>query len=409
MIKVAHVINSLSVGGAQRMLLKLLMHVDRRSFTPSVYTLLSPAGALRTEIERLGVEVYELGLGRDIPNPMRIAGLVRALRRDRPDVVQTWMYHSDLVGGLAAGLACRGAPVVWNIRNNTLDASSPRRTFWVVRACAHLSRRLPDVIVCCSYAALETHAAVGYDRAKFVVIPNGFDPSAFRPNPRARVALRQELGLAADAPIIGLVARFDAQKDHRSFLDAAARLHTDMPEVQFVLCGSGVTRANPELAEWIHAARLNGVCHLLGERQDVADITAALDIACSSSRGEAFPNAVGEAMACAVPCVVTDVGDSAYIVGDTGHVVPPSHPQALANALAALLKAGQRVREMLGRKARRRVTEQFAISSVVRTYENVYRQLITPTRPVDFGLLPYRSMSTDAPRQARRTLTAVKR
>lgn len=362
------------------MLLKLLRHVDRRTFRPCVYSLLSPAGALRTRIEQLEIEVREVGFERGLPNPLRVAGLVRALRRDRPDLVQTWMYHSDLIGGIAARLACIPAPVVWNIRNNTLDASSPRRTFWVVGACARLSHRLPDAIVCCSQNALQTHAAVGYDRDRFVVIPNGFDLSAFRPNPGARAALRQQLGLSAEATVIGLVARFDPQKDHRSFLDAAGRLHAHMPDVQFVLCGSGITRANTQLTAWIDAARLNGTCHLLGERHDVADVTAALDIACSSSQGEAFPNAVGEAMACEVPCVVTEVGDSAYIVGNTGYVIPPRDPAALVEAWKHLLARSRHERETLGRNARRRVAELFAIASVVRAYEEVYRRLATPPR-----------------------------
>jgi glycosyltransferase involved in cell wall biosynthesis len=376
MIKVAHVINGLSVGGAETMLLKLLTHMDHTAFASRVYTLLSPAGAIKPAIERLGIDVHELGVRRRVPNVLHLQRLARWLRRDRPDLVQTWMYHSDLFGGIATRLARIGAPVVWNIRNNTLDQSSRRRTFWVVGACARLSSCLPDAIVCCSRAASETHAALGYDKTKFLVIPNGFDLSAFRPNASARAALRRELGLAANATVIGLVARFDPQKDHRTFLAAAGRLHEDTPEVQFVLCGDGVTRANAELVEWIDAARLSGVCHLLGERHDIPDVTAALDIACSSSCGESFPNVIGEAMACGVPCVVTDVGDSAYIVGDTGCVIPPRDTEALVQAWRQLLSGSRRESEVLRQKARHRVAEQFAIRTVVRTYEETYRHVI---------------------------------
>jgi glycosyltransferase involved in cell wall biosynthesis len=378
MIKIAHVINALSIGGAEGMLLRLLTTTDRRAFEPRVYTLLSPAGSIGGRIRALGIPVRELGMGQGAPNPARVLQLARWLRQDRPDIVQTWLYHADLVGGFAARFAAVGAPVVWNIRNSTLDGSSSRpRTFRVVRVCASVSRWLPAAIICCSHNASSLHAAVGYARSKLKVIPNGFDLAEYRPNPAARAAIRYELGIPGEAPLIGVIGRFDPQKDFRTFVEAAGRLRATMPGAHFLLCGRDLVPANRELMQWVDAAGVTRCSHLLGERTDVADVDAALDIATSSSSyGEAFPNAVGEAMACAVPCVVTDVGDSARIVGDTGRVVPPRDPHALAAAWLNVFALGGEPRRELGRRARQRVADSFSIEVVVRAYEDTYRQVL---------------------------------
>jgi glycosyltransferase involved in cell wall biosynthesis len=378
MIRIAHVINALSIGGAEGMLHKLLVNVDRRSFDPRVYTLLSPAGSVGDAIRDLGVPVRELGMTRGVPNPAHVLKLARWLRHDPPDLVQTWLYHADLVGGLAARCAGVGAPVVWNIRNSSLDAANSRtRTFRVVRVCASVSTWLPDAIICCSHNARDLHAAAGYAQRKLRVIPNGFDLTAFRPNPAARDAIRRALRIPDSAPVVGVVGRFDPQKDFRTFIEAAGRLCAAVPDAQFILCGRDVDSANRDLVRWIEAARITANSHLLGERTDVADIDAALDIATSSSAyGEAFPNAVGEAMACGIPCVVTDVGDSARIVSDTGRVVPARDPAALAAAWLDLLRMGGEQRRNLGRRARQRVADCFSIAAVARSYEDTYRSLL---------------------------------
>lgn len=376
MITIAHVITALSIGGAERMLQKLLERMDRHAFTPRVYTLLSPAGTIGDRIRALGIPVRELGMSRGVPNPTHVVRLARWLRHDAPDLVQTWMYHADLVGGLAARAA--GMPLVWNIRNSTLDGVTSRpRTHRVVKACARLSAWLPDEIVCCSHAACDVHTAAGYRRSKITVIPNGFDLAAFRPNPMARRAVRSELSIPGSAQLIGLVARFDPQKDFQTFFEAAAYLHALMPHVHFLMCGRGLDWSNAALAALVDASGTRAVTHLIGERADVAPVIAALDIATSSSSyGEAFPNAIGEAMACGVPCVVTDVGDSGRIVGETGYVVPRRNPRALCDAWFELLELDVHAREALGRDARDRVAARFSIDSVARTYEETYRRVL---------------------------------
>ena len=191
--------------------------------------------------------------------------------------------------------------------------------------------------------------------------------------------VRRELEIPKDALIIGMASRFHPQKDHQTFIQAAARLRDLTPKVHFLLCGRGVTRDNAQLCEWIAEAGIQAQCHLLGERRDTARLFAAMDIATSSSASEAFPLAVGEGMACGTPCVVTNVGDSALLVGETGTVVAPGDPVALAGAWRDLIEAGPEVRRSLGIAARRRVQQHFDMSAIVERYQAIYARLAGET------------------------------
>jgi len=217
---------------------------------------------------------------------------------------------------------------------------------------------------------------MGYNAGKMLVIPNGFDLSSFKPEDGARCSLRKELGLQQVAILIGFVARFDPQKDHSNFIQAARLLLARLPNVHFVLCGDGINRDNLQLSAWLTEAGVEDRFHLLGRRDDVPHVTAALDIAtCTSAYGEAFPNVLGEAMACCVPCVATDVGDSARILADEGRVVPPRDPQRLAEALNWMVQLGAEGRRQLGVKARRRICENFDLSVIRDRYEALYRDV----------------------------------
>jgi glycosyltransferase involved in cell wall biosynthesis len=243
---------------------------------------------------------------------------------------------------------------------------------------------IPNRIVCCSESARRVHATYGYAAHKLAVVPNGFDLNQFCPDPQARSSFRRELGIAEDVRLIGVAARFHVLKGHRNFFDAAARLQACMPEVHFVLCGRDVDRNNAELAGWLRAAGpgLEARCHLLGVRQDMPRFFAALDIATSPSLSEAFPSAVGEAMACGTPCVVTDVGDSAVLVGDTGIVVPSGDSDALAQAWKQLLNCDPAALLHLGARARDRIRRRFAVEVAVERYQQVYREVFGRTSTV---------------------------
>ncbi len=374
MIKVTHIITDLSPGGAETMLYRVLSRMDTARFENEVISLTS-LGNIAQKIRAIGVPVRALGMKSGIPNPFSVVRLAQWLRRSKPQIVQTWMYHADLIGGLAARLAGEGR-VVWNIRQANLDPKwNKPLTIWTAKVCARMSRWLPGCVVSCSQAAIQLHTKLGYAACNMAVIANGFDLEEFRPDAAARICLRKELELPEDTLVIGMAARFHPVKDHNNFIQAAARLHAKIPEVHFVLCGQGVDCENPELFKWVAAAGLNAHCHLLGPRQDVPCLFAAMDIFTSPSLSEAFPSVVGEAMACGTPCVVTNVGDSALIVGESGRIVAPGNPDALAEAWLELIEAGPDVRRHLGMAARLRIKKHFSLLTAVERYQATYARL----------------------------------
>lgn len=378
-MKVAHVITGLFTGGAEIMLYKLLSLLDRKEFETEVVSLAN-VGPIGEEIRALGIQVRSLGMRPEMPNPLGVGRLATWLRRSQVDVLQTWMYHADLVGGFAAKLSGK-IPVIWNVRHWSPGSESAKCTTWLTaEMCARFSRALPARIVCCSHAAQESHVRFGYAADRMVVIPNGFDLDHFKPDPEARLSVRRELDVLEDTPLIGLVARFRPEKDHQTFIRAASIVRAFFPEAHFLLCGAGIVWQNPALRDWIVRAGIQDRCHLLGERTDISRIHCALDIACSSSHGEGFSNTVGEAMACGVPCAVTDVGDSSMIVGDSGKVVPPQNAAALAAAWRKLLEIGPERRRSLGLAARSRIERHFSLPSVVARYQRLYEEVAFQAR-----------------------------
>lgn len=370
-----HIITGLNAGGAEMSLYKLLKTMGERSFESRVASLLGD-GPIGAKIRALGIPVYDLGMRRSRPSARGLGRLVHLLRRERPALVQTWLYHADLLGTIATRITSVPA-LLWNVRASNMEMEKygflSGLTVW---ACARMSG-LPRAVVVNSEAGKAFHEAVGYRPREWVVIPNGFDVQEFRPDPAARTGLREELGSHSEALLVGLIARFDPMKDHANFVRAAGRLGATRPDAEFVMAGAGVTTDNSTLSEMIRRTAPNVRFHCLGQRADVPRLTAALDIASSSSSyGEGFSNTVGEAMACGVPCVVTDVGDSALVVGETGVVVPPRDPVAFEGGLHHLMEIGRDDRKRLGGLARERIRDRYSLETMARRYEETYRSVL---------------------------------
>ncbi len=381
MIGVTHIIAGLAPDGAERMLLRLVSSMDATRFENDVISL-TDLGPMTEKFQAAGIRVRALGMSRGSANPYYLAKLAGWLRKlPSQQIIQTWMYHADLVGGLAAKLAgCAG--LVWNIRHSELHPGVDKRhTIWTAKACAALSNRLPRRIICASEASRIFHEKLGYAHDRMEVIPNGFDLDLFRPDAETREAVRSELGVGPSTLLIGYIARKHPVKDHRTFFRAAELVHKQFPDVRFVLCGDGATQQDPEMRDWSEAAGVREACLFLGRRDDVPRVLNAFDIATSSSTSEAFPNTLAEAMACGIPAVVTNVGDSRSILGETGSIVPPKDPKALAQAWGGLIQAGPDLRERLGEAARTRVQTYFAMPQVVHRYEALYTEIADSLSP----------------------------
>jgi glycosyltransferase involved in cell wall biosynthesis len=372
-IRVAICITNLEIGGAEVVLCDLLSRLPE-DVEATVFTLID-GGPIAERISALGIEVVGLHMRRGVPSLGALIRLVRALRGLRPQIVHTWLYHADLLGGVAARVA--GVPhVIWHLHNSDLSlARVSLSTRMVARVCAVLSRRVPDVILCCGEQVRTVHAALGYRSDRMEILHNGVDAERFAPSRPDRASVRQELGWAPGVALIGLVARLDPQKDHATFFVAARLLMESGSDASFILAGRGVDPSSEQVREWRDGLPHPDRVALLGQRGDVPRLMAALDIATSSSRGEAFPVSLLEAMACGVPCVVTDAGDSREIVGDTGVVVPPGDPAALADGWLRLLALPEPERRELGVRARGRVLAHYTIDEMAERCWVVYREV----------------------------------
>ena len=320
------------------MLFRLALAEQKRGNQHHVISLMD-RGVYGDRLDQANVCVYTLNFKRSKVTFAGLCKLYVLIRKINPDLIQTWMYHSDLIGGAIARLAGMRS-IVWGIRHANLNIDhNSRATLGIVRICAFLSRWVPRKIISCSEQATYIHKALGYQADKFIQIPNGYSMERLKPDAVARTSVRAELGIPSDMFVVGMVARFDVQKDHHNLVQALGLLKRRGVPFVCLLVGVGMTESNHELCAWLKVADVVSNVKLLGPRTDVPAVMNALDLHVLSSLGEAFPNVLAEAMACGTPCVTTDVGDAAAIVANHGWVVAAKNSAALADALTQAHKS----------------------------------------------------------------------
>ncbi|MBX7495810.1 glycosyltransferase [Qipengyuania sp. 6B39] len=379
-MKILHIITGLNIGGAENMLAKL-MEAEPHPDSQQVLSLL-PRGPLAERIERTGVRVDCLDMGRGLATPaaaLRLRGYVRAAK---PDILHGWMYHGNLAASFARLAVGRRVPTIWNVRHSLAD---PRREPAKTRALLALSRPLsgtPDAIVYNSQAAALQHEAYGFSAGRRQVVPNGFDCAQYCPDPKGRERLEALFRIPRDAVVIGCVARLHPMKGHDNLARAFAIARQADARLHLLMVGRGLEEAPPELQALIGQGGLTSS----GARFDIAEWMPGLDVlAMPSGWGEGFPNVIGEALLCGVPVVATDVGDSALVVGQEGIVVPPQDPSALAAALVRIAAMPPEQRAILGHSGRRRIERLYAIDAIVRRYHDLYASIA--------GAKPYAGLS----------------
>ncbi|HKQ34980.1 MAG TPA: GT4 family glycosyltransferase PelF [Nitrospiraceae bacterium] len=364
-----HLITDLETGGAEIMLAKLVGAMDCARFSNTVISL-TDRGQLGEQIESSGVVVHTLGMKRGRPDISALPRLIRLFKSLNPTIVQSWLYHADFLSTLAVRFA--GSPIlVWNVRCSEMDLTRyPPLTRWVQRVLAQWSAT-PAAVIVNSEAGKQLHEQIGYQPRRWDVIPNGFDTQRFHPDSSVRVPLRKEWDVPDDAVIVALVARVDPMKDHSTFLDAAQEVSKARQNAHFFLVG----KDTQTLAPAVSVRGLTDRVRLLGYRSDIERLLPGVDVLCLSSVGEGFPNVLGEAMACGIPCVSTDVGDARSIIADTGVVVPVRDPASLAHAIIGMIDRGLAARERLGRAARARIEGEYSLSKIVDRYTALYSDL----------------------------------
>jgi glycosyltransferase involved in cell wall biosynthesis len=372
-MRVLHIIVGLNVGGAEVMLKRLIESAPAR-FPDTIVASLTSIGVIGESLRARGLCVHTLGMSSLWNSPIVLWRLIQLIRKYRPAIVQTWMYHADFMGGLAARLA-GSCSIVWNVRSTAIPQGALSFTYWLVRLCAICSYFIPDRIICNANSAKTAHIKLRYAAHKMTVIPNGYAFSSFELDLNSRARARMKLGLDDGDIVIGAVGRFDPLKDFHNFVTAASIVAAKFGNVKFLMVGRGNEFSNATLRGWIERADLVKSFHLVGQQIDVAYFLSAMDIFCLSSVNEAFPNVVVEAMAIGLPCVVTQAGDAADILGDDGFVVPVKDPVLLADALLRMCHLDPADRKLLGERNAKKVREKYGIEKIKRKYEDVYDEV----------------------------------
>lgn len=371
--RVLHIITAYFGGGAETLLARTLEELDVEERKRHTVVSLRSRGDLAQRTESIGIPVRSLGMGRQPArhDAARVYRLAQLTRQSDADVVQTWMLHANVLGGLVARLST-GLPVVWGVHLGSVNRRTMgTKAVLVQRAEAVLSWLVPTRIVACSAASRDGMRKLPYRHSRILTIPNGFNVANFRPSAADRASVRAEIGVGPETIVIGNIARFHPAKGH-SVLAAAARRALRNADARLVMCGENITPENPELRRLFEPIRDKVV--LLGDRPDIARVVNGFDFAVSSSLSEALPLAVGEAMSSGLPVIATDTGDSAELVGDTSLTVPAGDAVALGGAISKLLATSAEQRADLGRRARERITDHYSMATMVDRYREVWNE-----------------------------------
>lgn len=368
--RILHIITGLNDGGAEAVLYRLCTQ------DPSKHQVISlmDNGKYGPLLKEYNIPVYNLSLNPSKPNPYKLFVLYSLIKKIDPLIVQTWMYHADLLGGTAAKAA--GVPkIFWGIRHSNLSKGTIKPTTRaVMKSCALLSHVIPTKIISCSKAAVTSHIAQGYTSNKFEVVQNGYDLNSFRPLLKSA----ERICFSSDgSPIIAMVARFDIQKDHRNLINALSILKNKDLDFHLVLIGKGINHDNSELIQLINESSLviDKDITLYGQSNNIPLVMNSIDLHILSSLGEAFPNVLAEAMACGTPCVSTNVGDAKEIVSKYGWVVEPQNSILLAQAIESALKELSSNRQQWQKRKEagvRHIRENFELNSMVNGFFSVW-------------------------------------
>jgi glycosyltransferase involved in cell wall biosynthesis len=364
---IVHIITGLNQGGAESVLYKICKETTEK-FSHSVVSL-TDKGFFSKQFDSLDIPVYAINFRNFFLLPVSVIRLYKLIKKQQPDIVQTWMYHADFFGGVAAKMAGVSS-IIWNIRGPLNAKKTNFETHLLARLCAFISRWVPNKIVSCSEYAAKVHIGIGYMANKLMIIPNGYkipDVNDFDIHPLSRQT--QKL------VVIGMIARFDPYKDHESLLMALKFVKQGGINFRCLLAGSEIEKNNSDLMNLIRSANLENNIELLGLQKNVNEVIEKLDIHILSSIDEAFPNVVAESMAMGVPNVSTNVGDAALIVGGLGWIVEPGKPKDLANAILEAIKEKEKSEWVVRKKkCRQRIVEHFSMEKMCNLYSNLWEK-----------------------------------
>lgn len=369
-IKIIHIITGLGIGGAERSLYNVVCNLNNELFEQIIISL-TDLGYWGQRLRAQGYVVISLGMRRGILDIYKLCTLCRLLNKEHPDCVQTWLHHANVLGLICARLVGIKR-VIWNIRCGMLELDQYRFTTKLAFKIGGWLSRWATAIVNNSHASIQEHQAYGYNNKAWIYIPNGFDLEVFKPDSSRYREFRQQFALPHDAIIIGIIARFDPAKDHKTFLRAAALFAPKAHNVYFVCAGRDMNPQNPAMAEFINDTKLTNRLLLLDEVTDVYNLYPALDYITQTSLVEGFPNVLGEAMCCEVECIATAVGETPTLIGDNNFIIPTANPTALAVTWDTVISRPAAIIQRNRQLNRQRMSEHFSLQNTIKKYEDLY-------------------------------------
>lgn len=373
-MKILHIITSLLEGGAEGVLYRLCYH-DKTN--EHIVVSLRDQGKYGRLLSRNGIKIYTLNMKPGKLSIVSLYKLIKILKNEKPNIVQTWLYHADFFGGIAARLAGINN-LIWNIRHSDFDKNHTKISLLIlIKILAKLSYFLPKKIIFCSKNSMKLHTKIGYQQYKMNYVPNGYDILKFKPNSKKKYTYRLKDKIKNKVTLLGNVARFHPQKDHHNLLFALSILKKKKIFFKCILVGFNINKKNKILTKLIKELELDNEIILLGSQKNVNKIMKKIDIhILSSAYGEAFPNVIAEAMASGTPCVATDVGDSSIIVGKTGWIVKSRDSKLLAyNIMKAIKKSKSKDWVYQCQAARNRIVNKFTIKKMIDSYKKVWQQI----------------------------------
>lgn len=371
-MKIAHIIIGLNVGGAELMLQRLVLNSSQKEHFEHCVISLTDLGIIGPKLQEQGINIYSLGMTSLSNLPLTIFRLRGLLKKINPDVVQTWMYHADLLGGIAAkSIGVKN--IIWGIRTTDVAKSASKKTVYLSELCARVSHVIPTKIVCVAEKSKEYHVDIGYDETKFKVIPNGFDLSRFYLDSKKRQTLRNELSISEKELVIGHLGRFNTVKNHVNFIKACFLLFDKGYRFKAIMAGRDVTFENNEIASLFKTNDYKQMFSLLGEITDTPSFYCSADVFCLCSYSEGFPNVLGEAMACENVCLSTDAGDAYEIMSPHGIHIKSTSFVDIADAIESeILLAHRSQLKEIGRNNRKKIKDHYSIESVIEQFESLY-------------------------------------
>ena len=376
MLKVLHIISGLNMGGAEVALNRLITNFNDNNYCHIVVSL-TKGGSIMEALKMVNVRVYEFDFKKNFIKDF--FKLLVLLKNTKPDIVNTWMYHANLIGGIAAYILGHKR-IIWSLRTTDVRKGSKILTIFIRKISALFSYFIPKKIVCVAEAVLQAHQEIGYCKNKMIIIHNGFDASKIIFNKIERQRLRDQFGFKSSEVIIGSVGRFNKAKDHKNFIHAAAIIIKEKPNVKFLMVGKDLENDNVLINKWAKDVHVSSKLILLGERQDISNCLSAMDIFCLHSSREGFPNSLAEAMLVGLPCISTAVGDVEILIRDIGLMVPKENSPALAKGLIELIEMPSKERSLMGQKARKKIYEEFSIYDTCERYKELYGKLLMDSK-----------------------------